>query len=325
MRVSARPPLARIQAIDSSVRRREWPNSRSLAKKLEVTSRTIQRDIEFMRCRLGAPIEFDSRRNGFWYPEDSYQLPFFQLSEGELVALLVASQVMKQYRGTPFEKNVRRVLDKIAQAFPERIELSLDDLSHSLSVLPRVQTAYDPQVFSVLWRAVRRSRQVRLVYWTAGRNATSEREVDPYDLMLASDDDWCLLAFCHLRGAMRTFKVQRIRSVEETGESFTRPAGFHAREYMANTFGTIRGDGAYDVVLRFTAAYAGRIAEKEWRPGQVLDPQPDGTLILKLHVNDLREIERWVMFWGAECEVLEPDELKRMVANELKAIDRLYH
>jgi WYL domain len=71
-----------------------------------------------------------------------------------------------------------------------------------------------------------------------------------------------------------------------------RPAGFNATEYMAATFGTIRGDGDYKVVLRFTPAYAGRIAEKQWHSSQVVKPQPDGSLILRLHVNDLREIER---------------------------------
>jgi WYL domain len=71
-----------------------------------------------------------------------------------------------------------------------------------------------------------------------------------------------------------------------------RPAGFNATEYMAATFGTIRGDGDYWVVLRFTPAYAGRIAEKQWHSSQVAKPQPDGSLILRPHVNDLREIER---------------------------------
>ena len=61
------------------------------------------------------------------------------------------------------------------------------------------------------------------------------------------------------------------------------------------------------------------------RPGQVLEPQPDGTLILRLHVDDLREIMRRVMFWGAECTVLEPEELRQMIVVDLKAMSKLYH
>jgi len=66
MRVSTRPVLERLQAIDLAVRRRELPNARTLARELEVTRRTIQRDIAFMR-RLHAPLEFDSVRNGYYY------------------------------------------------------------------------------------------------------------------------------------------------------------------------------------------------------------------------------------------------------------------
>ena len=106
--------------------------------------------------------------------------------------------------------------------------------------------------------------RLSMVYWTASRNETQKRTFDPYDLVLAPDDDWCLIGHCHLRNDIRLFKVQRVRSAVETGECFCRPAGFRARDYMAESFGTIRGDGDFHVVLRFTQAYAGRIAEKQW-------------------------------------------------------------
>ncbi len=323
MRVSTRPVLERLQAIDLAVRRRELPNARTLARELEVTRRTIQRDIAFMR-RLQAPLEFDSVRNGYYYTDPSYRLGYFPATEGELVALLVAARVMDQYRGTPFEQDLRKALAKISEILPDTIEVPLDALTGCLSVLPRVQTTYDPEIFRVLVAAVRQSRQLSMVYWTASRNETQKRTFDPYDLVLAADDDWCLIGHCHLRNDIRLFKVQRVRSAVETGECFRRPAGFRAKDYMAESFGTIRGDGDFHVVLRFSRAYAGRIAEKQWHAGQVIEPQPDGTLILRLHVNDLRLIERWVMYWVAECEVLEPDELIAMVVSDLKAVGRIY-
>ncbi len=93
---------------------------------------------------------------------------------------------------------------------------------------------------------------------------------------------------------------------------------------MAESFGTIRGDGDFHVVLRFTPAYAGLIAEKQWHASQVVEPQPDGAVILRLHVNDLREVARWVMFWGRDCEVLEPAELVAMLVSDLRAVGRIY-
>jgi predicted DNA-binding transcriptional regulator YafY len=316
--------VVRLIAIDTAVRENTFPNARTLGKQLDVTPRTIQRDIECARDQLGWPLEFDRKENGYFYSDRSFTPSLFKVTEGELVALLVASQVMKHYRGTPFEPNLRRALRRIEMLLPDQVDLSLDDLSSCLTVLPRVQTAYNPQVFSALLAAVRRSRQVRMVYWTASRNDTSEREVDPYDLVVAPDDDWCLLGHCHLRHHIRMFKVQRVQSVEETGETFDRPRDFRARDYMADTFGTIRGEGTYDVALLFSRAYAGIIAEKEWHPGQVLEHQPDGTLVLRMHVNDLRLVKRWVLSWGPECEALEPAELIEMIAMDLEAVSRKY-
>src|SRR5271157_2697338 len=235
MRVSTRPALERILAIDSAVRRRDWPNARTLARELEVVRRTIQRDIEFMRDRLHAPLEFDIVHNGYFYTDASYRLCYLPVTEGELVALLVSAHVMDLYRGTPFERDLRKAMAKVARSLPDTIEVSLDELTNYLSVLPRVRTTYDPEIFRVLVRAVCHSRQLSMVYWTAGRNETQRRTVDPYDLVLAPDDDWCLIGHCHLRNDIRLFKVQRVRSAVETGACFLRPAGFRARDYMAET------------------------------------------------------------------------------------------
>ena len=277
-----------------------------------------------MRTRLGAPLEFDTVQNGYYYTDPNYRLSLFEATEGELVALLVSAQVMDHYRGTPFERDLRKALAKISRSLPETIEISLDELSSYLSVLPRVQTTYNPDIFRVLVMAVCHSRQVSMTYWTAGRNATQQRTVDPYHLFLAPDDDWCLVGHCHLRNAIRLFKVQRVAARRRRRAGFVRPAGFSAESYMAESFGTIRGDGDFHVVLRFTPAYAGLIAEKQWHASQVVEPQPDGAVILRLHVNDLREVARWVMFWGRDCEVLEPAELVAMLVSDLRAVGRIY-
>ena len=229
MRVSAHPVLERLMLIDSAVRRRAWPNARTLARRFEMTRRTIQRDIDFMRTRLGAPLEFDTVQNGYYYTDPNYRLSLFEATEGELVALLVSAQVMDHYRGTPFERDLRKALAKISRSLPETIEISLDELSSYLSVLPRVQTTYNPDIFRVLVMAVCHSRQVSMTYWTAGRNATQQRTVDPYHLFLAPDDDWCLVGHCHLRNAIRLFKVQRVARGGGDGRGLRPPGRLQCR------------------------------------------------------------------------------------------------
>jgi len=86
---------------------------------------------------------------------------------------------------------------------------------------------------------------------------------------------------------------------------------------MRGSFRAIRGDGSHHVALRFAPESAGRVAEKQWHASQTLEPQPDGSLIVRFQVTDLREIKRWVLSWGAECEVLEPRELCELIVRDL--------
>jgi predicted DNA-binding transcriptional regulator YafY len=100
MKFAVRPALRRFALVDERLRSRSWPNASSLARDLEVTPRTIHRDVEFLRDQYHAPIAFDPRKNGYYYAEASYALPYFRVSEGECLALFLAERLLQQYRGT---------------------------------------------------------------------------------------------------------------------------------------------------------------------------------------------------------------------------------
>ncbi|MBV8382995.1 MAG: WYL domain-containing protein [Planctomycetaceae bacterium] len=256
-------------------------------------------------------------RNGYYYREPVYRLPFLPATEGELVALMLAEQLLRQYRGTPYERDLRRAFAKMTALLPDEVTVRLDEAADCLSVMPAVEIAYDPEAFAALASALARRRRAEMVYWTAGRNVTTSRMLDPYHLML-KDEAWYAIGLDGYRGEVRVFAVQRIRSVRETGETFDRPADFRVEDYMGGSFRTVRGEGHYQVELRFAPEFAGRIAEKVWHPSQEIEPTPDGALILRLQVSDLREVKRWVMFWGPDCEVLGPEELRDSIAVDLR-------
>jgi predicted DNA-binding transcriptional regulator YafY len=227
--------------------------------------------------------------------------------------------LMRQLEGTPFESDLRQAIDKLGTMLSDGVSVRLDAMADFLSVLPAARPYYDPESFCALSTAIVCRHRVEMVYWTAGRNETNRRVLDPYDLVLI-DDGWYAVGHCHLRGEIRTFAVQRIRSLRATGETFDRPAEFRVEDYMQGSFRAVRGDGDYEVVLRFTPDVAGRIAEKRWHPTQTLERQPDDSLILRFRLSSLVEVKRWVMFWGASCEVLEPRELWELIVQEVALI-----
>ena len=309
--------MRRMQAIDQALRARKWPTDKTLAKDLEVDPRTIRRDLEFMRDEHHAPIAFDRSQRGYHYTEPTYRLPLLQMSQGELLALYVSERLMRQFRGTPFEPDLRQAIAKLGDMLPDGVTVRLDEIADFLSVLPSTQAEYNPESFRTLLHAVIQRRRLHVVYWTASRNETAHRDFDPYELSLISDG-WYVFGHCHRAKAIRQFAVQRVRSVRETGETFDRPADFCAADYMKHGFRALRGDGDHDVILRFSPMVAGLIRERKWHPSQKLEDQPDGRVLLKLHLDDLRNIKRWVMSWGTDCEVLDPPELRTLIADELR-------
>ena len=319
MAPTTRPPLRRFLAIERSVRGGSFPNSESMACELEVDARTIQRDIAFLKDQLGAPLEFCRKRNGYFLSDPSWTLPAFQLTEGELISVFLAERLIRQYRGTPFETDLARAFDRITRMLPEEITVSLGAAADTLSVTPCVLTTQDVETFHSLTSAIQHRRQLRLLYWSASQNRETDRIVDPLHLSLV-DNDWYLIAHCHTRQEVRMFSTVRIRGAEPTGQVFERPDDFDITTYLGNSFRAVRGDSdqAWSVTLKFCPEMAGRIKEKVWHHTQQLEPQPDGSLLMKLNVSSLIEIRRWVLYWGADCQVLEPEELKEEINSNLR-------
>jgi predicted DNA-binding transcriptional regulator YafY len=171
---------------------------------------------------------------------------------------------------------------------------------------------------------VREGRRLELVYWTASRDATSRRLVDPYHLV-SLEGDWYLVAYCHLREAVRMFAPGRIRSLRETGERFERPADFRVGEYLDQGFRALRGEGPpRRVRVRFSPEAARYVRERRWHPSQRLEERKDGRLVVTLTVGHLLEVKRWVLSYGSACEVLEPAELREEVRAEMRHALVLY-
>lgn len=326
MRQASRPPLARMVAIAQALRANRYPNAKTLADELEVNARTIRRDIEFMRDRLDAPIGFDPRRNGYHFTREDYEFGFIQVGEGELIAVLLGCQLLNRYRGTPFEADLRRAFDKLARVLPESVGVRFDAIADVLTVMPAVDVEYDPEIFATLARAVLERRALEVAYRSPDRDPRETppvRTLKPYSLLFR-EEAWYLVAWDGLRGEIRTFALQRFQSARETGERFDRPPDFRTAEYLAGSFGVLRGNQSHDVALRFHPPAAQRVAERTWARGQTLQWLENGRLLLRFRVNDLRQVKRWVMSWGTECEPLEPDQLRTAVRDELvRSLDQL--
>lgn len=324
MHTASRPPLARLARIDGAIRAGELPNAQTLARELEVTARTVQRDLQFLRDRLQAPLAFDARHNGYVYTDSSYRLPFYQLTEGELIALLLAERLLQEYRHTPYAESLAHAFRKMTTALPDSVTIDLAHLAEAYSFRHQAVDAGNLERFTALDRAIRDGRQLELLYWTASRDETCRRVVDPYHLA-SVEGDWYLIGYCHLREEVRMFSPARIKEVRETEVRFERPADFRIADYLDAGFRAIRGTGPpRHVRLRFSPAVACYIRERRWHATQQLADQPDGGVVVTLRVNHMLEVKRWALSFGGDCEVLAPRELREEVVAEIVRLAKRY-
>ncbi len=292
------------QAIQSG----HYPNATTLAVELEVSTKSVYRDIEFMRDRLALPVEYDDVRMGYYYSQDIGSFPTLQITEGELFALLVAEKALQQYRGTTFEKPLLSAFRKMAASLPDTVSVHLADWDQTISFRTSAEPVLNLKIFDVLAKATVRRQQLELRYHKPGSREEEARIVDPYHLANINGE-WYLFAYCHLRKDIRTFVPARMSAAMPTGQSFAAPVNFSVDKRLKNSFGIHSGEGRFEVVIRFPGRVADYIREKRWHPSQVLIELPHHGVELRLRLSSLVEIQRWVLGWGGNATVVRPPEL----------------
>lgn len=305
--------------IHRAIQSGRFPNASILAHELEVTPKTIHRDIEFMRDRLNLPIEYDNSRFGFFYTEEVSGFPTFQITQGELFALIVAEKALQQYRGTNFERPLLSAIKKLEQSLPDTVSLNLADIEHTISFRMRVEPILDLGIFDVLAKATAHRQQLELTYRKPGSRQSERRLVDPYNLANINGE-WFLFAYDHARKDIRTFVPARVRAAKPTGKTFEQTQKFSLEKRLRDSFGVHSGEGQYNVVIRFNARVADYIREKRWHESQRLRELRNGGVEMQLKLSSLVEIERWVLSWGGDAKAVKPRELAEALRRSAAAI-----
>ena len=158
-----------VLLIDQQVRAGQAPNCRRLAEELEVSRRTVLRDVDFMRYDLSAPIEYDPAKGGYVYTEPNWTMPSVLITEGELLALMVAEKALDAYAGTPWAAKLRQVFERMTAALPDRLEVPPRELLPRLEFDGSAASIVDPAVIQTIESALRGDQTLRIRYAPLGR------------------------------------------------------------------------------------------------------------------------------------------------------------
>ena len=301
----------------------DFPNSHGLAREFEVSTRTIKRDVDFMKCRLNLPIEYDSRRYGFFYSKPVDQFPGVTVTEAEVFALFVAQKAIAQYRGTPYQKPLQSAYQKLAGQLDQSARITLGGLDEALSFRPLAPEDTDAQTFDVLSKAVQQHLTVRFRYKKLGNRQPQSRQVNPHHLACI-ENIWYVFAFDLDRGAMRTFALNRLSEPVLTRKSFTPRPDFNAEAYLKGSFSVFRGPDDYEVAIDFDAWATDLLRGRKWHASQQLQEMPKGGCRLSLRLNNIEEIERWILSWGTHATVVRPREQARRIRKAAVVLAKRY-
>jgi predicted DNA-binding transcriptional regulator YafY len=315
--------LERLLQIDVLIRSSQRQTAQSLAEAVEVKVRTIYNDIAFLKDRFKAPIVW-KKTQGYHYSDPSWRLPSISLSKGELFALALGAKMLEIYAGSAYARELQSAIARLAERLPEQSWVDLQQLANE-RVLFRTGGALnlDPEIWQKLELACQKHQRVRIAYYTAGRNAYSERKVDPYVLHFSRNNPY-VTGYCHLRQEVRWFRVDRIKSLDSLDETFELDPTFDLKDHFELVFQHEVGGVPTQISIWFDSVTAPYIRERRWHPTQQIEEHPDSSLTLNFVARGLNEVKRWVLFYGKGAIVLSPPELVKLIRDDIAAMSKQY-
>ncbi|MGZ8562987.1 MAG: helix-turn-helix transcriptional regulator [Candidatus Limnocylindria bacterium] len=282
-----------------------------IARLTGMTTRTVYRDINALDEELGVPV-FQAGR-GRYGIDTKFFLPPLRLSVPEAIVLFLAARLIARW-SDQYDAAVVSAFTKLADALPQPIA------RHVTATMLAVGASDPDEPFSRTFSAVARGwaegRVVELVY-APGTGPEKRTRVHPYVLEPdAALRNVYLIGFDEPAGAMRTYKVERIRTATLTTDRYEIPEGFDPDAWLADSWGIWSSDSTPPVAirLRFDASVAHRVREAVWHRSQRITELDGGGLEMTVKVAGIVEIQSWVLSWGGAVEVLEPPELRDAIA-----------
>jgi len=307
--------------------RRHGLTVREMAREMDVAEKTIRRDLALFQ-RLGFPLMETNGERGrkTWRLAGGGSAPPLQFTFDEAVVLYLARPFLEPLAGTQLWQAAHSALRKIRATLDERAIAYLEQFPQLFHCTTFGLGNYSKKagIIDDLTFAAEERKSVHITYRSQQATEPATRDVYPYSLV--RHKGWLyLMAFDPRHDQVRRYKLDRIESVEISSFTFQRPADFDVSACLAGSFGIYDGDGDVTVVVRFLPAAVRYVLESKWHASQVSTRQRDGSLLAQFQLTTTVEIKGWILSFGGNAIVLEPDSLRAEIAGELERLLKAYH
>ena len=300
-----------------------------LREACEVSRATLQRDLEYMRTRLNAPILYDRERNGYRLARETpqvgaqYELPGLWFNSQEIHALLTMQHLLANLDPGGLLAQHIEPLQLRLNTLLGAAEDAVSDIRHRVLVVGTGKRTLKLAHFERVGSALLRRKRLQINYYARSTGETTEREVSPLRLVHYREN-WYLDAWCHMRNDLRNFAVDSILDVDVLERRARDIARRTVESVLGPGYGIFAGNAVATAQLRFTPERARWVGAESWHPHQRGEYEPDGSYLLRVPYADDRELIMDILRYGADCEVLGPPALRKAVARELRKATARY-
>lgn len=310
----------RFYKIDTLLQANRFVPIERMLRELEVSRATFKRDLEYMRERLNAPIEWDREEGGYRYTSQKVgrqqSLPGLWFNSSEAYALLMMQALLAEMQPGLLGSHIEPLKARL-RAVIESGNHPASDVESRIRLLNVAVRSVPDRNFEVVAAALLSRERLEMAYYARGRDESSQREISP-QLLIHYRGNWYLAAWCHLRKEMRSFAMDAIKTVVVLSKPAKEIARRELDGFVGKGYGIYSGPKVRWAKLRFSAVRARWVSREQWHPLQRSLQEDDGSLLLEVPFTDMRELAMDILRQGQHVEVLEPSELRAAVKAELK-------
>jgi predicted DNA-binding transcriptional regulator YafY len=279
---------------------------------------TLTRLIAALRDKLNAPIINDPDRGGYRYnaAEGHHHLPGLWFTSDELHALITLDRLLQTLQPGLLDEHLRPLRERVNQILHTE-HLGSGEAQKRIRILSMATRAQHLHHFQTVAGAVLQRKRLVIGYYSRDRDETSQREVSPQRLTHYRDN-WYLDAWCHDKKALRIFAVECIRQAGVLNKPAKAVPESTLNKELGSAYGIFAGQPVATAILRFTARRSRWVADETWHPQQQSRWLDDGRYELCVPYSNDKELIMDILKYGADVEVMEPDDLRKAVQNQLE-------
>lgn len=273
---------------------------------------------------MGAPIEFSRRYKGYFYDlkeGESFELPGIWFTSQELQSFAILDKAVDDLSQGLFADTFKPFRDKLDSLIKLQ-KIKSARWHRGIKLISVEQREINPEILKTLASAVLSRKRLLVTHKPLGKEP-SQREISP-QAIVRYKDNWYTDAWCHKRGDLRTFAIDRITACAKISGKYKDVNKKELDSYYGASFGIFTGTPKATAEIEFRGIAAEEVEKEKWHPFQECTHNPNGSLTLKIPYSDSRELIMDILKWGVLAEVKGPQELREEVRRMVGQMGKIY-